>query len=191
MLIGNAGIITAISSLIVSLVDSGSGSSLRLRMLVLIAGIVGLWLLSHSSFIESRLANLISKVLRRSSSLAVYDYASMLHLAGEYRISEIGVSDDHWLCGKTLRECGLRQEGVMILGITREDGTFLGTPQPTTKIRANDSLIVYGRAESLEKIKRRREGVQGNAEHEESMRTQDEEIRKEQRLDEESQRSGG
>lgn len=191
MLIGNAGIITAVSSLIVSFVDTGSGSSMRLRIFVLITGVVGLWLLAKSSFLESKLSGLISKVLRRSSSLEVYDYASMLHLAGEYRISEIGVSEGSWLCGKTLRESGLREEGVVILGITRKDGTFLGTPQPNTKILEDDLLIVYGRARSLKELEGRREDAWGNAEHDESMRTQDEEIRKEELLDKESQRKSG
>jgi uncharacterized protein with PhoU and TrkA domain len=99
----------------------------------------------------------------------------------------MGISSGHWLCNRTLRETGLREEGILILGITRKDGTYLGTPQPGTKVFEDDSLILYGRTKSLKDLKLRREGERGNLEHEESKMMQDEEVRKEERLDEESQ----
>jgi K+/H+ antiporter YhaU regulatory subunit KhtT len=188
MLLGNAGIITAISSLIIGFVDRSGGSSLRLRVIILAAGITGLWMLTTSSYLESRLANIISWIMGKSSSVEVYDFSSMLHLAGEYRISEIGISGDHWLCGRTLSESGLRQEGLVVLGITRADGTYIGSPQPDTRIKKDNTLILYGRTKSIRKLKKRKEGELGNLEHEESKRDQDEEIRKEEREDEESER---
>jgi len=187
MLLGNAGIITAVTSLIISFIDKGNGSSLRLRLIILAGGITGLWMLTTSSFLEAKLADLVSWALERSSRIEAHDFSSMLHLAGEYRISEIGISRDHWLCNKTLRDSGLRQEGILILGITRTDGTYIGSPQPATKIKSDDTLILYGRTKSINELRGRKEGSRGNLEHEESKRAQDAEVRKEEEEDRESE----
>ena len=186
MLLGNAGIVTAISSLIVGFVGDEQGSGLLLKSSVLIAGLALLWVLTKSGYIEARMARLISKVLEKSEELRPIDYSSLLHLSGEYRIYEMRMDSDHWLCGRTLSEAGLSSEGVLVLGMTREDGTYIGSPQPGTEIRDGDDLVLYGREKSLEELKKRKEGAKGNTEHAESVREQDEEVRRETAEDERS-----
>ena len=89
----------------------------------------------------------------------------MLHLAGEYQISEIPVKSGHWLANKTICDAALRQEGVTVLGIDRANGDYLGAPDGDTEINHDDILIVYGRASLMEELEKRSSGSAGNKEH--------------------------
>lgn len=188
MILGNAGVVTGVTSLIVGFVDSEGGTQIWIRIAVLIVGVLALWMIAGSTFVESRLSNLVSRVLKRSAALDIHDYSSLLHLAGEYRISEIGIHGEHWLKGMRLRNARLRREGVNVLGIAREDGTYIGTPLPDTVIREGDLLIAYGRAPALKEIEERPKGYRGNVEHEESVKEQEAVQQRERQLDEQSQK---
>jgi K+/H+ antiporter YhaU regulatory subunit KhtT len=183
MILGNAGIITGISSLIVSFVEVEDTEYLWLKILILITGVVLLWGLASSKWLERMLSNVVSRLLKRSKSFQVHDYASLLHLAGEYRISEIGIDEDHWLCGKSLAQSRIRDEGTIVLVINRKDGTFLGTPQGDTIIQPNDSLIVYGRAAGIAKLQERHKKVDATQEHHEEVEEQKKEVIKEKLQD--------
>jgi Trk K+ transport system NAD-binding subunit len=60
--------------------------------------------------------------------LDVADYASLLRLSGDYSVAEVQVQPQDWLADRKLEEIRLRDEGVDLLGITREDGTYIGIP---------------------------------------------------------------
>ena len=49
-----------------------------------------------------------------------------------------------------LADLHLPDEGVLVLGIRQEDGTFLGAPRGDTAIHEQDTLVVYGYADVLE-----------------------------------------
>jgi hypothetical protein len=177
MLMGNAGIVTAVSSLILAFIQIGTTGSLFYRILVLGGGLVALWSLSASRFVDRHLSHVISLALKRYTRLEVQDYASLLHVAGEYRVTEMLVDQEDWLSGHTLLELRLRDEGVLVLGITREDGRYIGAPEGTTKILANDTLILYGRARAIERLDERRKGAHGDHEHAEAVAEYQEMVR--------------
>jgi uncharacterized protein with PhoU and TrkA domain len=107
--------------------------------------------------------------LCRHTSLDVTDYASLLRLAGDYRVSELEVRAEDWIEGCTLAELKLRDEGVMVLGLTRDDGRYVGTPGGTTKIRAGDVLVLYGREETIEWLDQRPKGEGGDRDHDQAV----------------------
>jgi hypothetical protein len=172
MLLGNVGIITAMSSLILGFIQSDSGG-LTLRIVLLIAGLGALWILGTSQWVDRRLSRVISWALSRYTRLEAKDYASLLRLAGEYRVTDLHVEPDDWLADRTLAELKLRDEGIAVLGITRKNGNYLGTPAGSTKIRPHDSLLLYGRASALENLDERRAGVGGDIEHHEAREEQE------------------
>lgn len=49
-----------------------------------------------------------------------------------------------WLANKTLAELPLRDEGILVLGVGRPNGPFLGAPDRETKLLPGDSMIIYG-----------------------------------------------
>lgn len=165
MLVGNAGIVTAVASLILTFVNQGDDTSLWLKIAVLITGLLLLWGLSSSAWVDSRLSWVIDKALRRYTSLDVRDYASLMHLIGEYRLVELRVRGGDWLADRTLKESDLRHEGVLVLGVKRAGGTYLGAPSGDTEIRDGDTLILYGRITVLERIDERRRDWRGDLEH--------------------------
>jgi uncharacterized membrane protein YbhN (UPF0104 family) len=128
ILIGNAGIVAAMSSLILTFVSSGNPGGLVLKIVLLVAGMVILWGLASSKWVDRRLSRYMSRILRRYTDLDIRDYDSLLHLVGEYRLAEMEIQRSDWLNGKSLADARLRKEGINVLGIKRLDGTYIGTP---------------------------------------------------------------
>lgn len=165
MLLGNAGIVSAMSSLILTFVSEGDGGSLTLKIVLLSLGVATLWSLSQSQWVDQHLSRLIEKALRRYPQLDVKDYYSLLHLAGGYRVTELKVTDGDWLAGRTLAELDLRGEGLLVLGIERDHGPYIGVPDGETPLQEGDTVIIYGRSDVLEELGERRRGRGGERRH--------------------------
>jgi K+/H+ antiporter YhaU regulatory subunit KhtT len=165
MLLGNAGIITAVSSLIVSFVNINQSESLVWQIALLVSGLILLWTLASSQWVDRHLSNLISTLLKNHTRLVVQDFSKLLHLAGEYQISELQVRKRDWLADKRIADLGLRQEGILVIGMYRPDGNYVGAPDGSTAIKRHDVLLVYGRAQVIEQLDQRREGLNGDWDH--------------------------
>ena len=110
--------------------------------------------------------------MRRWTDLDVHDYAALLHVGGEYVVTELLVEPDNWLAGRDLGSLSLREEGIIVLGIERVDGSYLGVPRADTSIDVDDVLVLYSRGESIAELDRRRRGRSGDAAHEAAIRQQ-------------------
>lgn len=71
----------------------------------------------------------------------------------------------HWLAERSLEQLALRKEGVILLGVSRADGTYVGIPSGATVIESGDTLILYTRAGAIAALDRRRRGSAGDAAH--------------------------
>ena len=82
MLLGNAGIVTAISSLMLSFVNTRgeNAGSWWLRLTALAFGVAVLWLVAHSKWIDTHMTQLIEWALQRWSDLDVRDYINSIIL---------------------------------------------------------------------------------------------------------------
>lgn len=167
--LGNVGLISTISSLILSF-----GSTNTFQITILTAGLVVLWLLAQSEWIEEKLSHIINRLLNRYTTLDIHDYYSLLHLSDNYRVSRINIEDGDWLADKTLSKVKLRDEGVIVLGIKREDGDYIGAPRGQTKIYPGDTLLLYGRASLLESLDERAGNSAGDKEHDAAVIDQNE-----------------
>lgn len=165
MLLGNAGIVAAASSLIIGF-RGGGGAAAGFRVLELVAGLLALVFISRSSWADRRLTKLIGHLLRRYTDVHTRDVAGLLELSGTYAVSELAVDEGDWIADRTLAEVALRDEGVAVLGITRPGGHYQGAPIGSTRIRPGDSLILYGQEEMLTEIDHRPAGPLGDARHE-------------------------
>jgi K+/H+ antiporter YhaU regulatory subunit KhtT len=187
MLLGNAGIVTAITSLILSFVGDGERSAMTWRILLLVAGLVLLWALASSQWIDQHLSRLIGWALNRYTKLEVRDFAKLLRLTGDYAINELQVQRGDWMADRSLQELRLRAEGVAVLGITRRDGAYIGAPDGTTILYPDDTLILYGRGKAIAKLDKRRKGAGGEEEHDQAIAEQEAVAKEEKASDEASQ----
>jgi hypothetical protein len=190
MLFGNAGIITVIASVVLTFMDIELFGAGWWRLLLLLGGLLALWWFSASRWVDLRLSRLINWALKHYTSLDVRDYASLLHMAGEYRVTELLVEPDDWLANKTLEELRLQDEGVMILGITRKKGPYIGAPDGSTKILSGDILILYGRIPALDNLDTRRQGKRGDREHEMAIEEYKEVVEEEKQEDVQQAKEG-
>ena len=163
MLLGNAGIASVMAGILLGFQGSDATDATQ-RVMVLAGGLVLIWGLASSSRIDRQLRRLLTAILARFTDLEVRDYARLLRVTGDYVVDELAVTHDDWLCDRTLRELGLREEGVLVLGIVRR-GSYLGTPQPETRVAARDVLLLYGRQDVITDIDERRRDLAGQLAH--------------------------
>jgi hypothetical protein len=183
MLTGSAGVVTAIASLIISFTDIKTGTSFTLRILFLLAGVALLWAAATNRVFDRYLSKLITWALRRYTHLALQDYSSLLHLAKNYMVTEMDVDENDWMANRRLAEVKFKDEGILVLGITRADGTYIGAPAGPTRILPKDRLILYGRRSTIEKVVKREKGIWGDIEHEQAVAEQAEIRHQEEKQD--------
>lgn len=164
MLLGGAGTVTVLGTLVLSFADAEPADR-GVRLAILLGGLVALVLLARSRWVDRRVSPLIARLLTRHTDLDARDYAALLHLSGDYTVTEIAIRPDDWVAGRTLGELRLRDEGVVVLGITRSGGEYVGVPRFDTRIAAGDTVIAYGRAGRLRELDRRQAGAAGDSAH--------------------------
>lgn len=165
MLLGNAGIVTAMSSLILSFTDTSSTVGNGIKIISLIAGLSALWMIATSHWLDRRMTKIISWALKRFTDLELRDYAGLLHLTGDYIVAELNVTQDDWLCNQTLQSLRLNDEGVLVLGIEKSDGIYVGAPRGHHQLQEGDTILIYGRQPVLSNLDERRSGARGNWDH--------------------------
>lgn len=179
MLLGNLGIAAGAATMMVTLMRTTESDNRWWNVGLLVAGLIGLWLLATSRWVERHLNRAIAYALTNWGRLEVRDYVALLQLRDGYAVSELLVEKLDWLAEKTLIELKLPTEGVLVLGIQRADGDYLGAPRADTQINAGDTLVLYGPIHRVEELDQRRRGRQGDAAHQEAV-TEHEEILEEQ-----------
>jgi hypothetical protein len=177
--LGSAGIVTAISTLVISFASAGAAAPERL--VVLFVGTAIIIGLARSQTFNRLLTPLIKRVLSRSATLELRDYASLLHIHEDYSIVEIDVEPDSWLARSELGELDLPVEGVRVLGVVRSEGDYVGAPPPDLCLKPGDRLIVYGREHRLSELSTRRSEdeaahAEAREEHAREMESQSEKL---------------
>lgn len=167
MLLGSAGVITVIGALFLSFANADFAERER-RLLILIVALAALLLLARSAWFDRRFATLVGLALNRWTDIEARDYAALLRFADRYAVMEIAIGADSWLAGKTLSEMSLRHEGVVVLGVSRADGRYVGVPSFETRIEAGDTAIAYGASDRLRELGKRPAGPEGDRAHAEA-----------------------
>jgi hypothetical protein len=169
MLSGNAGIVIAITSMLQAFTQVEANAewynSTWFRFTVLTTGVVLLWAVATSKIVERGMWSLNSWAVRRWTHIDVMDYMGLLRVTRDYAVCELQVHPGDWVADKTLIDLQLPREGVIILGIEREDGHYIGAPRGTSKIEPGDTLLLYGRQETLQDLDTRRDDIEGNMQH--------------------------
>jgi len=170
MLMGNIGFTSVVATLILSFVQAQSATQGLLRFLVILAGVGLLWGVTRLRLFNDWLDRVIKKALKRAGAVAAADYGRLLRVRAGYTISSITVDKESWLADQPLDESRPGEEGVIILGIEREDGSYLGAPSSKTVIHPGDQITVYGAEEDIRELAQRERDLRGVREHDEAKR---------------------
>lgn len=169
MLLGHVGVVVAIPSVVLSFLNTGGSqgwtSLLSVRVGVLAGGLLLLFLIAMSRNVERIMWRVNTWALHRIGKIHVHDYTRLLRVARNYVISELQVRYGDWLAGYTLEQLRLANEGVLVLGIEKPNGDYLGAPRGHTRLEVDDCLILYGQQESLLDLDERHAGMDGNVKH--------------------------
>ena len=178
MLVGNAGIVTVLSSAILTFVGDDEGGSWWWRLVLIVIGIAALWTAAQSQWLDKRISKYVSYLLKRYTDIDVRDYSGILHLGGDYQIAELLADPDGWLVNRKLAELRLRDEGIVVLGVQTPGGKYFGAPTGDTEIKPGFVLWLYGRADTLADLDERRSDAAGHMAHSAAVAEQDREERK-------------
>ena len=107
--------------------------------------------------------------LRRWPRLEARDYTRLLALEGGFAIRELDVEAGDWVTGRPLDDLELMQEGILVLGVRRADGSYLGVPRGETEVRPGDQLVLYGRDRAIRGLDERRRDPRGDEAHAEGV----------------------
>ncbi len=176
----SAGLVTMASTLVLSFVGVEQLGEALERFLALVAGLALLWLVAGSQWVDHQMSRAIAWALKRYTDLDTRDYAGLLHLAGDYAVADFQVQPGGWLADKSLDELGLPEEGVLVLGIEHPDGSYIGAPRGSTRVRPKDKLLLYGRSATLADLSRRRADPRGDEARRASVDEQHRVVQKEQ-----------
>lgn len=179
MLIGNAGFVTVMATIIITFTQGGNENQWLLRVGVAAIAFTLLWFVTWNRWVDRRLSAVIAWGLRKWAKVDARDYAALLHLAKGYAVTELAIEPEDWLADKTLIEADISHEGLLVLGIRRKSGDYLGTPKGSTEIKAGDTLLIYGRSEVIDEIDRRPRGWGGDLAHKDAVAEQKEVVEEE------------
>ena len=143
MIVGNLGLVSVMATVIVSLVgSSGPEGALLLQLLWLAAVLLVLWFLVLNPFADRIMCNIIGRLLARTEGFGGRKPARLLQLPAGHGVTQILVHPESGLAGRQLRE--LVSNGVVILGLQREDGTYINMPRDGEEVRPADEIFFYG-----------------------------------------------
>lgn len=168
MLIGSAGVVTAVATLILSF-SGATAAQTQTRLVALGGGLLAILLLARNPVVDGWLSRVIAVALRRWSDLETRDYAQLLRLTADYGVLELAVRPQDWAANRSLAALSLRDEGIAVLGIERHGGGYVGAPDWSTEVRPGDTLIVYGATEAVCELDSRPHGVEGERLHQEAV----------------------
>lgn len=177
MLVQSAGLITVISTFILSFIGTASAEQAFERGVILIIGLLVLVFLSQNKVVERRLERIIKRMLTRYANLEVKDYHMLLDVDEGYMVNRFTIEENSWLANKALAEMELLREGVIVLSIHRNDGSIAGAPRGSYALRPGDTITVYGKSDVLRELSERAEGADGDTAHERAVEEHEEDKR--------------
>jgi hypothetical protein len=150
MVLGHAGLASAVATLMMSLSQRDAGEVFA-RVGILAGVIIGLYLLAKWQGFNRRLTAAIEGRLRQTSALRATNLEEVLMLAEGYGVFEVYVAEKSPLANKTIGHSRLRSRGMLVLAVDRA-GRVIPAPHEKTLLLPGDRLICYGQIESVQSI---------------------------------------
>ncbi|MFC1480316.1 cation:proton antiporter regulatory subunit [Candidatus Omnitrophota bacterium] len=150
MILGNAGLISVITTLVLSFFKGGF-TPILINSTIIMLAILLLITLSLNKAITRKLTKKIQERLVRSPTFTKRPVEEILRIAEGYGIAEVTLNEDCDDIGKTLFDSSFRQNDILIMAIERGTGV-VPAPHASDNLLLNDTLICYGKLENIAKI---------------------------------------
>jgi len=153
MIFGNAGLVTIITTFVVS-ARRDVTESLR-NFAIIAAGVAVITLVFKQQKIMGKISSAAKNWLHKRTDIEITDVVEILHQAEGYGVASLRVDEDSILAHKPIAESGLRPRDILVLSIERA-GVVIPLPAADRTILPGDSLICYGQLRSIRKLSRAR-----------------------------------
>ena len=152
MLVSGAGALSVLGTLVLSFsgVDSAQGG-LRRAAVIVVAMMALVWL-SKSRAVDAAFRRVSEPALHRWADFEVEDYAALLHLNGQWHVARVPVRDGDWMASRPVDQLRLPDEGITLMGVEREDGSWVGAPRHGLRLAPGDVVVLYGRESALDAV---------------------------------------
>ncbi len=148
---GNIGLTSALGTVILTFVGGGEGPDQHpvAKVGFIAAVVVGVILVARFTPRISPIENLVKRAMAKSGYVHPTDYELMLRIREGYGIGEVYVPPEHWLVGQSLAQARTTRWKTLVIGITREDGSYEPAPTSATVVEGGDTLAIYGPIEVI------------------------------------------
>lgn len=150
MILGNAGLITVITTIVISFGRTNIGPLLGNAGIVLLILFILFKLFTHKG-VTKFLNEKIESRLEKRPPFRRRPIEEIVRIAKNYGIAEVNIKEKCRDLGKALNESSFRENDILILAIEREN-TVIPAPKATDRINIDDTLICYGKLSNIEKI---------------------------------------
>jgi hypothetical protein len=150
MILGNAGLITVITTIVISFGRTNVAPLLANVGIVLMVLFILFKLFTHKG-ITKFLNDKIESHLEKKPPFQKRPIEEVVRIAKDYGIAEVSIKSNCQDLGKTLSESSFRENDILILAIERENAV-IPAPKATDRINDNDTLICYGKLSNIEQI---------------------------------------
>jgi hypothetical protein len=153
MILGNAGLITVITTIVISFGRSNI-LPLLVNVGIVLLLIFILYKVSTNRRITKFLNDKIESRLEKSPPFRKRPVEEIVRVAKNYGIAEVSINRHCQDLGKTLSESSFRENDILVLAIEREN-SVIPAPKATDRINNGDTLICYGKLSNIELIIKR------------------------------------
>lgn len=153
IILGNAGMVSAIVTMIVAIGDGGEAwwSHPLAKVVLVLSAVVVIYLFAIASWFNRWLDGFIARRLQRLPGLSeLLDFEAILTL-GQAGMGAIDVTEGSPVAGRTLQGLKLTHKNILVLAVTRENKTH-NTPAADFRIEIGDRMVCYGDLEAMRNI---------------------------------------
>jgi hypothetical protein len=150
IILGNAGTVTVIATLVASFTQVGGYAWFFIRLAIIIGGIFGLYQLIIRSHVGQRILDRLQRpVVKRILGTSPVT-EEIFHVEKDWAISLVTMKESSKSIGLSVADI-TAEEDVEILGINRA-GSYLVRPGMEEKVAQGDRLLVYASRKAVKRI---------------------------------------
>jgi len=150
IILGNAGMVTVIATLVASFTQVSGYAWFFIRLAIIIGGIFGLYQLIIRSNVGQRIVDWLQRPVMNRILRVAPAVEEVFHVERDWAIILVTIKGSSNIIGLSVADI-TAEEDIEVLAIDRA-GTYLTRPNWNEKIMGGDRLLVYANRKSVKRI---------------------------------------